>query len=282
MLFPKIGVVLSLSKAEKPAERFSVSFIILLQTVVQTVFDFKASFQKRYPRKRMNQKEKYDSFFKEVLGPEIHGDRLETFLSLLLEKKIKIRQILPNDAVRLAEEWTLLITDIVIELEDGTIGNLEIQKIGYAFPGQRAACYSADLLLRQYKRVKDRRKKNFTYRDLKKVYTIVLFEKSTKEFHELPDIYLHHSRQVFRTGLEIDKNTIQYMIEELEEELKAEKKHTEAEKKRAEEARRKAEAASKKAEAEKEKAEKMAYEKDAEIASLKEQIRRLQRNRGES
>ncbi len=41
--------------------------------------------------------------------------------------------------------------DIVVELEDGSIANVEAQKIGYAFPGQRSACYSADLLLRQYK-----------------------------------------------------------------------------------------------------------------------------------
>ena len=36
---------------------------------------------------------------------------------------------------------------------DGTICNVEIQKIGYAFPGQRSTCYSADLLLRQYKAI---------------------------------------------------------------------------------------------------------------------------------
>lgn len=76
----------------------------------------------------------------------------------MLETKIRIKQILPNDSVRLADEYTLLITDIVIETEDGRIANLEIQKIGYAFPGQRTACYSADLLLRQYKRVKDRKR----------------------------------------------------------------------------------------------------------------------------
>lgn len=63
-------------------------------------------------------------------------------LSLLLETKIRIKQILPNDSVRLADEYTLLITDIVIETEDGRIANLEIQKIGYAFPGQRTVCYS--------------------------------------------------------------------------------------------------------------------------------------------
>ena len=56
-----------------------------------------------------------------------------------------------GDSMRIADETSLLITDIVVELEDGSIANVEMQKIGYLFPGQRCACYSADLLLRQYK-----------------------------------------------------------------------------------------------------------------------------------
>ena len=58
---------------------------------------------------------------------------------------------LPGDSTRIADETSLLITDIVVELEDGSIANVEMQKIGYLFPGQRCASYSADLLLRQYK-----------------------------------------------------------------------------------------------------------------------------------
>lgn len=146
----------------------------------------------------------YDSFFKELFSPEFHPDRLERFLSLLLNRRIKIRQILPNDSVRIADENTLLITDIIVELEDGSLANLEIQKIGYAFPGQRMACYAADMLLRQYKRVKNRRKKQFTYRDIKRVYVIVLIEKSPGEFHKFPEKYIHHSRQKFDTGLKLD------------------------------------------------------------------------------
>ncbi|MCI8382371.1 MAG: hypothetical protein HFI07_11375 [Lachnospiraceae bacterium] len=60
--------------------------------------------------------------------------------------------------MRIADETSLLITDIVVELEDGSIANVEMQKIGYLFPGQRCACYSADLLLRQYKRVRGKEK----------------------------------------------------------------------------------------------------------------------------
>lgn len=146
----------------------------------------------------------YDAFFKEILNPEVHPERLEELLSLLLEQEVHIRQILPNDSVRIAEESTLLITDIIVELEDGSLANVEIQKIGFAFPGQRGACYSADLLLRQYKRVKGLNKKKFTYKDLKTVYTVVFFEKSTPEFHLIKDQYIHRASQKFDTGLNLN------------------------------------------------------------------------------
>ncbi len=81
---------------------------------------------------------------------------------------------------------------------------LEIQKIGYKFPGERSACYSADLLLRQYKRVRSKRKKKFVYKDIKEVYTIVLFEQSTSAFHQFPDTYLHYFEQKSNTGIEIN------------------------------------------------------------------------------
>ena len=146
----------------------------------------------------------YDSFFKEIMNPDVHPERLEELLSLLLGQNIHIRQVLPNDSVRLADESSLLITDIVVELEEGSLANIEIQKIGYAFPGQRGACYSADILLRQYKRVKGQRKKKFTYQDVKTVYTIVFFEKSTSEFHEIESAYIHRAKQVFQTGLKLN------------------------------------------------------------------------------
>lgn len=146
----------------------------------------------------------YDSFFKEIMNPETVPERLEEFLSLILMKRVKILEILPTDSTRIADETSLLIMDIVVQLAGGPIVNLEIQKIGYKFPGERCACYSADLLLRQYKRVRSQKKKNFSYKDIKGVYTIVLFEKSPKEFQEFPSEYIHYSEQKFNTGLELN------------------------------------------------------------------------------
>lgn len=145
----------------------------------------------------------YDSFFKEIMNPEYNADRLNEFLSLLLKRTVKIRTVLPNDSTRITDESSLLITDIVVELEDGSLANVEIQKIGYAFPGQRCACYSADMLLRQYRRVRGNRE-NFSYRDIKSVYTIILFEKSTKEFHDFPQEHFHFFSQISNTGIELE------------------------------------------------------------------------------
>ena len=104
----------------------------------------------------------YDAFFKEIMNPETTPERLEQFLSLVLGESVKIKCVLPTDNSRIADESSLLIMDILIELEDGSLANLEAQKVGYMFPGQRMACYSADLLLRQYKRVRGEKGEGFS------------------------------------------------------------------------------------------------------------------------
>lgn len=146
----------------------------------------------------------YDSFFKEALNCEYDVSRLEFFLCTVLKRKVKILRILPNDSTRIADETSLLITDIVVELEDGSLANVEIQKIGYAFPGTRCACYSSDMLLRQYKRVRAIQGASFSYSSIKNVYLIVIYEKSPTEFKALPDVYYHHAKQVFDSGLQME------------------------------------------------------------------------------
>ena len=149
----------------------------------------------------------YDSFFKEIMNPEYAPGRLNQFLSLLIGEKVTIKQVIPNDSTRIAAEGSLLITDIVVEFEDGALADIEIQKIGYAFPGERSACYSADLLLRQYKRAREKiqgRNRKFSYKNIKNVYTIVLFEKSPAEIKRLENAYIHKSFWGFDTGLELN------------------------------------------------------------------------------
>ncbi len=142
----------------------------------------------------------YDPFFKKIFHPDIHQDRLSKFVSSILGVKIKVVRILPTDDSVL-DGGSLLIMDLLGELEDGSLINVEIQKQGYAFPGERISCYSSDLVMRQYVRVKGERGSSFKYRDIKSVYVIVIFEKSTREFHKIPDAWVHYGLTVFDTGL---------------------------------------------------------------------------------
>lgn len=146
----------------------------------------------------------YDPFFKHIFDPVLHGERLSRLLTVIIGQKVTVKQVLPSQSRRLAAEASLIIMDIVVELENGALANVEIQKVGYHFPGQRSACYSSDLVIRQYDRQKSRKKKKFSYRDLQKVYTIVLVENSSSEFHKVPDQYIHRSSQKFDTGLELN------------------------------------------------------------------------------
>ena len=175
------------------------------------------------------------------------------------------------------------------------------------------------------------------------MYTIILFEKSTKEFHQFPKQYIHYGEQTFHTGLkletlqetvlvpldifrkvmenktienkleawlmliscdeperiiellekypefrniyeevyemcrnvegimglfseelaEMDRNTTSYMIEELEEEVKAEKEKTKAEREKAKATQRKL--------------EKELEEKEKTIAELNQKIKMLEK-----
>lgn len=146
----------------------------------------------------------YDAFFKEVLNPETVPERVDDLLSVLLGRQVHILQVLPGDNSRIADESSLLIMDILVELEDGSLANVECQKMGYLFPGERSACYSADLLLRQYKRIKSQRKKQFSYRDIRRVYTIVFLEESTEIFRQYPEEIFQYFTQKSNTGLPLE------------------------------------------------------------------------------
>ena len=149
----------------------------------------------------------YDPVFKTIFNPETRRERLEEFLSLCMKQKVRILRALPNESQRLTEEGSLLVMDILVQLRSGELVNVEIQRIGYAFPGARCACYSSDLLMRQYSQVREARRKQdkqFNYRDIKGVYTIVLVQQSTPEFWQYPEDFLHYFKQTSSTGLNVD------------------------------------------------------------------------------
>ena len=146
----------------------------------------------------------YDPFFKEIFEPDYNPERLNNMLSSIFGQQVVIIKVLSNDGARISSETSLLITDILVQLEDGGLVNVEIQKIGYAFPGERASCYSADLLLREYRRLRDKNKRKFRYSDIKPVYTIVIFEESPNEIRKAKDYYIHRSEISFDTGINVN------------------------------------------------------------------------------
>jgi hypothetical protein len=66
--------------------------------------------------------------------------------------------------------------------------------------------------MRQYSRVRGERGTGFTYHDMKKVYTIVFFEKSTSPFHEKNLGYFHMGKTRFDTGLKLDLLQEYYLV----------------------------------------------------------------------
>lgn len=146
----------------------------------------------------------YDPIFKFIFNPSLHPERLSEFLSLILGETVEVVAVLPNESDRISDKGSLLIMDILVKLKSGALANIEIQKIGSTFPGQRCACYSSDLLMRQFARVKQQMGRKFSYRNLQKVYSIILIEKSSSEYHRIPEQYIHRARQLFDTGLELD------------------------------------------------------------------------------
>lgn len=92
--------------------------------------------------------------------------------------------------------------DIIVELEDGSFVDVEMQKTGYRFPAQRSSCYASDMMMRQYNRRKSEKKDEFTYKSITPVYMFVLMENSSKEFSSSGNHF--HKRQVsYSSGVEL-------------------------------------------------------------------------------
>ncbi len=148
----------------------------------------------------------YDTFFKKIFHPDDHPERLEALLGSILGQPIHIEQVLQREGHRLHGESSLVIMDIVVRLSDGSIMDVEIQKVGYAFPGERSCCYASDLIMRQYEREKQlahEAKKPFSFRSMKPVYIIVIMENSPEPFLEAAPYYMHRKTTVYDSHVQI-------------------------------------------------------------------------------
>ena len=152
----------------------------------------------------------YDPFFKKIFNPTERRDRLSELVSCLLGQKVTVLEVFPNEDSQFL--GVMIIMDMVVLMADGSIANIEIQKISYDFPAERISCYSADLVLRQYKMITGKNEhvvngsSKPSYKDMRKVHTIILFEDSNKSLISDMDkaLYFHVGKTKFNTGIKIE------------------------------------------------------------------------------
>ena len=152
----------------------------------------------------------YDPFFKKIFNPTERRDRLSELVSCLLGQKVTVLEVFPNEDSQFL--GVMIIMDMVVLMADGSIANIEIQKISYDFPAERISCYSADLVLRQYKMITGKNEhvvngsSKPSYKDMRKVHTIILFEDSNKSLISEVDkaLYFHVGKTKFNTGIKIE------------------------------------------------------------------------------
>ena len=148
----------------------------------------------------------YDTFFKMVFDPYDNPERLESFLEQIIGQPVKIKDVLKCDSQKIHAGSSIVIMDIVLSLSDGSIMDVEIQKVGYAFPGERSCCYASDLIIRQYNRAKKKAKKEgkpFSFRSLKPVYVIILMEDSPAPFKAVSPHYIHKKITTYDSGAKV-------------------------------------------------------------------------------
>ena len=93
--------------------------------------------------------------------------------------------------------------DIVVKLSDGSLIDVEMQKIGYKFPAERTDCYLADLLMRQYNDLQLTSDK-FNYKNMSKVMAIIIMETSSEVFLTDHTHYIHSGKMVYDTRVQLN------------------------------------------------------------------------------
>ena len=163
----------------------------------------------------------YDPFFKKFFNGDEHGERLSRLVSSIIGQEVTVIDILPSESSSFEDSF--IIMDMIVRLSDGSIANIEVQKIASLFPGERLSCYSADAIMRQYHRLSSSTStarygddilqdsdsistlghKTFSYKDMKNVHTIVLFENSNSNLinSDNPELYFHVGTTTFNTHI---------------------------------------------------------------------------------
>jgi len=172
----------------------------------------------------------YDSFFKEILNPETTPERLEKLLSLIMKQPVKILQVLPNDSTRLADETSLFHQfpeEYLHYFTQKSDTGLELNLL------QEYYFVPLDIFRKniQNKGIKTKLDAWLTFLTSDEPEMILELICSFPEFKPLyEDIYelcrnVEGVMNMFSKELrELDKNTVQYMIDVMQEEIDTSKK----------------------------------------------------------
>ncbi len=144
-----------------------------------------------------------DSFFKKILDPIVTQDRVESLLSAIYGEKVEIVEVLPKEGIVISDGGSQVIMDIIVRLSDGSYTTVEMQRLGYLFPGERTSCYLSDMMMRQYQKVRSDKGKKFSYKDINNVNLIVIMEESSKEFKAVAPKYIHRRETSFDSGAQV-------------------------------------------------------------------------------
>ena len=155
----------------------------------------------------------YDPFFKMIFNPVESRARLSELVSCLLGQHVTVIEVFPNTNYTFPNSFVIM--DMVVRLDNGSITNIEIQKVPYDFPAERISCYSADLVLRQFRMLQGMEPQKTgsggppsgrpSYSGMKKVHTIIFFEKSSSSLKSPVNkkAYFHVGKTIFNTGISI-------------------------------------------------------------------------------
>ena len=146
----------------------------------------------------------YDNFFRKIFNPEEHRERVERMISAFIGQTVKIKTVLSREGSQIVDKGSFVIMDIIVELEDGSFVDVEMQKTGYRFPSQRSSCYVSDMIMRQYNRRKEESGNRFSYKEITPVYLFVLMEQSSDEFGKSKE-YIHKRQISYSSEIELDE-----------------------------------------------------------------------------
>ncbi len=155
----------------------------------------------------------YDPFFKAIFNGDEHRQRLSQLVSSILGQELTVIDVLPSESSNFADSF--IIMDMIVRMSDGSLANIEVQKIPSLFPAERLSCYSSDAIMRQYHRLSSLNEDwadtspaphTFSYKDMKKVHTIIFFEHSSKNLISPVDshMYFHIGKTRFNTDINLE------------------------------------------------------------------------------